>query len=116
MIDNANRTIARASEAPVGSVAYLTGCYPMASHTFIQREIAALRRFGARIITVSVRAPGADHLTGPEERGAAAGTFYVLRRARNPLVLLRAGLWIIAAPRRTAAAVALAARTPPPGL
>ena len=107
---DANRTTALP-----GPIAYLTGCYPLASHTFIQREIAALRELGAGVVTVSVRAPEVDHLTGPEERDAAAETFYILRRARKPIVLLRAGLQLIAAPRRTVATLALAARTARPG-
>ena len=108
---DANRTTALP-----GPIAYLTGCYPLASHTFIQREIAALRELGAGVVTVSVRAPEVNHLTGPEERDAAAETTYILRLARKPCVLLRAGLQLIAAPRRTVATLALAARTARAGL
>jgi len=58
-------------ESGEGAIAYLTGCYPMASHTFIQREVAALRGMGERLITVSVREPGTDHLIGREEQPRA---------------------------------------------
>ncbi len=34
---------------PPGPIAYLTGEYPKVSHTFIQREVAALRALGAEI-------------------------------------------------------------------
>lgn len=72
-----------------GPVVYMTGCYPTASLTFIRREIAALRQLDVRIVTVSVRAPTADQLTGPEER-AAATIATAVRTARPGL---RGALW-----------------------
>ena len=38
-----------------GPVAYPTGFFPMAPHTFIRREIAAFWTLGERILIVSVR-------------------------------------------------------------
>lgn len=71
-------------------IAYLTGEYPAVSHTFILREVAALRRLGLEVQTCSVRRPGPEHLRGPEEKSEAETTFYVLQAARNPGVMTRA--------------------------
>lgn len=98
-------------------LAYLTGVYPAASHTFIQREIAALRALGVAIDIASVRKPDAGELIGPEEAAARAETFYVLAAAKNPLRLLGAHLTLLArSPGRWVKALALALRTSRPGL
>ncbi len=99
-----------------GPVAYLTGEYPMVSHTFIQREIDGVRRAGVGVIPFAIRRPGPEHLTGPEERAAAAETFYVIEAARNPLRLLGAHLGcLVAAPGRYLAALRLALTGGGPG-
>ncbi|HYV16568.1 MAG TPA: glycosyltransferase family 4 protein [Conexibacter sp.] len=59
-------------------VAYVVGRYPAASHTFIQREVAALRARGAEVATFSIHAPGADDLLAPEDRAERAATTVVL--------------------------------------
>lgn len=69
-------------------VAYLTSEYPKFSHTFIQREVSALRAEGEDIITCAIRRPQEEALTGPEEREEHRGTFAIMERARNPLSLL----------------------------
>lgn len=100
-----------------GPIAYLTGQYPAPSHTFIQREIAGLRRAGFVVLPCSVRRTAPALLTGPEERAAAAETFAILDAARNPLRLAAAHLaCFAAAPRRYLRALRLAAATPAPGL
>ena len=81
-----NRRKERGSDA----VAYLTGEYPIVSHTFIQREIAAVREAGLTVVPFAIRPTGPEHLTGPEERAAAKETFYVLAVAKNPVRLLSA--------------------------
>lgn len=102
---------------PVLRLAYLTGVYPAASHTFIQREIASLRALGTEIVTVSVRAPGEDQIIGPEEEAARAETFYLLAAAKNPVTLLGAhGALMLRNPTRWFKALALALRTGRPGL
>lgn len=99
-----------------GPVAYLTGEYPMVSHTFIQREIDGVRRAGVGVVPFAIRRPGPEHLTGPEERAAAAETFYVIEAARNPLRLLGAHLGcLVAAPGRYLAALRLALTGGGPG-
>lgn len=103
-------------ERPHLRLAYLTGVYPAASHTFIQREVAALRALGVDIVTASVRAPGDDQIIGPEEAAARAETFYVLDAAMNPLTLLGAHGALLRNPARWFKALALALRTGRPGL
>jgi glycosyltransferase involved in cell wall biosynthesis len=61
-------------------LAYLTSQYPAASHTFIRREVEALRELGWQIDTFSVRTPGADETREDADRNEASKTFYLLRR------------------------------------
>lgn len=49
-------------------IAYLTGEYPRATDTFIQREVAGLRALGVDVHTFSVRPTGAEHIVGPEQQ------------------------------------------------
>ncbi len=93
-------------------IAYLTSYYPYASHTFVLREVEALRALGAEVRTASIRTPGANHLIGTPEEAAKASTFYVLDAAKNPLHLVGAHLGMfLRNPRRYGAALALAIRT-----
>lgn len=61
-------------------VAYLTSQYPATSHTFISREVAALRRLGVMIDTFSIRPPSGAEMQDETLRKEAAGTFTVLRQ------------------------------------
>lgn len=70
-------------------IAYLTGEYPRATDTFIQREVAALRAMGREVVTCSIRQTGPEHHVGPEQRAEAAKTFHVLKAAKSPVHLLR---------------------------
>lgn len=98
-------------------LAYLTSLYPAASHTFILREIAALRGLGLEVETCAIRKPGDEHLIGGEEREAASGTHYLLASVRaDPLLLLRAAGSALRRPKRLASSVGLAWRTARPGL
>lgn len=98
-------------------IAYLTGEYPRATDTFIQREVAALRALGLEVETCSIRRTGAEHHVGEEQRREAANTFHVLDAARHPLRLAAAHLACLARhPRRYMRALALALRTAPGGL
>lgn len=98
-------------------LAYLTGVYPAASHTFIQREIAALRALGSEIIITSVRQPDAIELIGPEEEAAQAETFYILAAAKKPWRLLKAHAALFRqSPRRWFSTLKLALRTNRPGV
>ncbi|MFZ5963192.1 glycosyltransferase [Thalassococcus sp. BH17M4-6] len=97
-------------------LAYLTGEYPRASDTFIQREVAALRRLGHVVETCSIRRTGAEHLVGPEQRDEQARTFHVLEACRAPITLIRAHLRWMRNPGRYLSALRLAWRTAPKGL
>ena len=99
-----------------GPVAYLTGEYPKVSHTFIQREVAALRSLGLTVETCSVRrAPPAS--VGADQQDEAARTFCIIETARRaPHRLIGAHLRLLAvAPRRWLGALRLARATCPPG-
>lgn len=89
----------------------------MASHTFIQREIAALRAHGSDILITSIRKPDPKELIGPEEEAAYEETYYVLDAAKNLATLFGAHLRLFRqSPRRWCEALALALRTNRPGL
>jgi glycosyltransferase involved in cell wall biosynthesis len=96
-------------------IAYLASRYPDISHTFIMREVLALRERGVTIETISVRPPEPHELLSDEDRAGAASTFYVL--PISALRLLRVHLSALAAGagayfRALSAAFSLA----PPGL
>ncbi|MFA8386684.1 MAG: glycosyltransferase family 4 protein [Pelagibaca sp.] len=97
-------------------IAYLTGEYPRASDTFIQREVANLRALGNEVLTCSIRTTGAEHLVGPEQREEHARTFKVLDALRNPAVTLKAHLRWMKTPGRYLSALSLAWRSAPKGL
>jgi len=101
----------------IGPIAYLTGEYPRATDTFIQREVAALRALGHSVETCSIRRTDPEHHVGPEQSAEAANTFHVLEAARSPRALLGAHLSMLRqSPRRYAGALALAWRTRSPGV
>ncbi|WP_319825114.1 glycosyltransferase family 4 protein [Thalassovita sp.] len=98
-------------------IAYLTGEYPRATDTFIQREVAALRQQGFEVLTCSIRRTGAAHLVGPEQRAEAAQTFHVLEAAASPYRSLRCHVQaLIRSPGRYLRALRLALRTSPGGV
>lgn len=71
-------------------IAYLTSQYPAASHTFIRREVEALREQGVSIDTFSIRRPGAGEASSDADKSEADQTFYVL--AQSPLSIASANL------------------------
>ncbi len=97
-------------------IAYLTGEYPRATDTWIQREIAALRRADIEVTTFSIRRPGAEHLVGPEQEDGQATTVYVLERTRPGRLLFDHMRWLVRSPRRYIDTLRLAWRTRRPGL
>jgi len=98
-------------------IAYHTGEYPRATDTFIQREVAALRKLGVTVETFTVRRTGREHLVGQDQRDEAERTFVVQEAARNPLRLIgsHAGAFV-RSPARYARAAAQAWRIGWPGL
>lgn len=99
-----------------GPIAYLTGEYPRATDTFIQREVAALRALGLTVETCSMRRTGPEHHTGPEQHAEAAGTFHVLESALSPRRLIAAHLAAWRRPGAWLRALRLAWRTGPGGM
>jgi colanic acid/amylovoran biosynthesis glycosyltransferase len=59
-------------------IAYITTGYPALSHTFILREVEALRRRGAEISTTSVHRASSDGLLSEADRHAFATTYALL--------------------------------------
>jgi glycosyltransferase involved in cell wall biosynthesis len=55
-------------------IAYLTGRYPAISHTFILREVQALRRLGVDVSTHSIWRTSEEDLLGEDDRAEAAAT------------------------------------------
>ncbi len=96
-------------------LAYLCGGYPAVSHTFVLREVEALRRLGVEIDTFSIRRASADHLLTNADRVAFQTTFAIL----PPRVLGLLGAHLraaITAPRAYLRTLRQALRLAPPGL
>ncbi len=106
-----------APQPQIGPIAYLTGEYPRATDTFIQREVLALRGLGITVNTCSIRTTAARHHVGEVQRSEHAQTFHVQSAAKSPTRLLGAHIGaLIRSPGRWLAALQLAWRTSPPGL
>lgn len=99
-----------------GPIAYLTGEYPRATDTFIQREVAQLRAQGFDIHTCSVRATDASHHVGDEQKAEHACTFQVQDTAKSPMKLLAAHMCLLKRPARWLSAARLAWQTSPKGV
>ncbi|WP_411958335.1 glycosyltransferase family 4 protein [Paracoccus homiensis] len=97
-------------------IAYLTGEYPAVSHTFILREVLALRAQGLDVLTCSVRRTGPEHHRGADEKRAAQTTFYVLQAAKRPATLLAALGWALGRPGALGRMIRLALATRPAGI
>ncbi|MBW4433140.1 MAG: glycosyltransferase [Pelatocladus maniniholoensis HA4357-MV3] len=96
-------------------IAYLTGEYPRATDTFIQREVATLREMGVEVHTFSVRRTDDRHMVGAEQKQERDRTFYIL--PPNPIHLLLAHLSLLLAfPKRYFKTIKLAFTTSQPGL
>jgi glycosyltransferase involved in cell wall biosynthesis len=81
-------------------IAYLVSCYPAISHTFILREVVALRRRGFEIHTASINPPDRNReMLTQEERQEADDTFYV-KTAGFGLILMAHLRMMTASPLR----------------
>jgi len=96
-------------------VAYMTGEYPRATDTFIQREVATLRRLGHTIETFSIRKPASREVVSPEVQAERERTFYVLPASLPRIFAAHAGL-LFKSPGRYVAGLRLAMKIRPPGL
>ena len=110
-------SVTDSATSPTGPIAYLTGEYPKVSHTFIEREIAALRAQGVKVLTCTVRRPPAATVVGAGQQAEASATFCIVETAkRAPHRLIGAHLAaLLRSPRRWFSALGLAWRTRPPG-
>ncbi len=94
-------------------VAFMTGEYPRATDTFIQREVAALRALGHHVQTFSVRMPPESENVEAEILAGRKSTIYLL----PPRGLMMAHLaQFLSSPRRYFVALALAWKICPPGI
>jgi len=96
------------------ALAYLCGEYPRATDTFIQREVAALRRAGLRIETISVRRPALREQGTEEQEQERRQTHYLLPCPPWKLVAAHLGL-LLRSPGRYWQAVRLALTVRSPG-
>jgi glycosyltransferase involved in cell wall biosynthesis len=71
-------------------LAYLTSQYPATSHTFISREVAAVRKLGVSLDTFSIRPPSPAELQDEGIAAEARNTFTVLKQPAT--TILRAHL------------------------
>jgi glycosyltransferase involved in cell wall biosynthesis len=59
-------------------IAYVSSRYPAVSHTFIQREVAALRAIGIDVDTVAIRRAAAGEVLSQADRAEARTTYAIL--------------------------------------
>lgn len=79
--------MAAPSDAPGVRLAYLTSQYPATSHTFILREVRALRQCGLDLATFSVRPPSDAELEDPLLASEARTTWTILAQPMWRLIL-----------------------------
>ena len=96
-------------------IAYLTGRYPAVSHTFVMREVQALRRLGLVVETMSIHRSSPEHLLSAADRAEFESTFAVLppEWPRIAAAVLRAAL---TRPRAFLSTLGVAMRISRPGL
>lgn len=94
---------------PSASVAYVVSRYPAVSHTFIQREILALRRLGIEVHTVGLRRSDEDDLLNATDHEEFRRT-YAVRPASIRMLLSCHARAILTAPGRYLRVAAFAIR------
>ncbi len=96
-------------------IAYVVSRYPAVSHTFIRREVEALRAQGVDVQTYSVHAPVTHELLTDADRIEHARTRSLLPATPQRVALALLGA-LLRAPLRFASALALVFVIRPPGL
>jgi colanic acid/amylovoran biosynthesis glycosyltransferase len=96
-------------------VAYLTSQYPATSHTFISREVAALRQFGMQIDTFSIRAPTTAEMDDEQLRAEAHNSFTVLKQPATSFLAAHLST-LVTQPARYFRTLGMALSHRPPGL
>lgn len=103
------------TESAVLRIAYLCAQYPAVSHTFVLREVEALRKLGAEIATFSIRRAGAEQLLARADQREFESTYAILPPRWT--VLFAAHLRLaVKAPSAYLSTLAMALRTAPAGL
>lgn len=102
--------------ASLPRLAYLTSWYPSVSHTFILREVEALRTLGADVLPASIRQSPPEQHPGEAEQAEARRCFNILPAAKRPATLLAAVGFALARPARLARIAAQAWKMRRPGL
>jgi colanic acid/amylovoran biosynthesis glycosyltransferase len=100
---------------PVMKIAYLCSLFPAVSHTFVLREIDALRNLGVEIATFSIHRAGSDHLLAHADRVASESTYAILPPRWTALFAAHLRL-AASAPVAYVSTLALALRLAPAGL
>ena len=96
-------------------IAYLCSQYPAISHTFVLREVEALRDLGAEIATFSIRRADPHHLLAHADRVAFESTYAILPARWTALFAAHLRL-AFTAPVAYLSTLALALRLAPAGL
>jgi len=96
-------------------LAYLCGEYPRATDTFIQREVAGLRRAGFCVQTISVRRPAVQEQGTEEQAAERRATHYLLPSSPGRLLCAH-GRCLVASPKRYCRALRLALTVRAPGM
>ena len=86
--------------------------YPKISHTFIRREIEAVRAAGVRVESFSVRRPGPDEIQSTADARESASTRYLLDGNSRQVVRAHARL-VVRHPKAYCRGLAQALRTGP---
>jgi colanic acid/amylovoran biosynthesis glycosyltransferase len=97
------------------TIAYLCSEYPAVSHTFVLREVEALRARGATIETFSVRRTPSEQLLSERDKAAAETTFAILPPRWHHLATSHLRLFL-RGPGAYASTLAAAVRAAPAGL
>jgi colanic acid/amylovoran biosynthesis glycosyltransferase len=82
------------ASAARGAVAYLVAYYPLISHTFILREVAAVRARGVRVETISVRRPRDNEVLSDDDRREYARTKFILDGNYRDILRNHLGLFL----------------------
>ena len=96
-------------------IAYLTSQYPATSHTFISREVAAMRSSGVDLQTFSIRPPSPAELSDKQILAEAEATYTVLAGHTGELLLAQLQL-LLSRPASFFRLLGIALRHRPPGL
>ena len=96
-------------------VGYLTSQYPATSHTFISREVAALRELGVELDTFSVRPPSPAEMQDEAIAAESRDTFTVLTQPVTAIVAAKLAM-LFSNPVNYFRTLGLAFSHRPPGL